>query len=244
MGSIGSVFIAISAGYIVIIVADFLVVLILLPLLLRSRPRLLVKWGIAHPGDESLAAKGRVLARKMGVRVPKVYTISSARSRSAKAFQIGSRSSSIVISDKLVEGLSESELDAILAHELAHAGGKHVLGIASITIVYSLAGVDFILLNNVVKTSLLQNTIVSTAGLLFLVSGTFAAAYMRRMFEFEADRIASKVIDPGDLISALERMATLNPVSDISGWRGWVVSHPPLIERIEKLRRLLAVAGS
>ena len=114
----------------------------------------------------------------------------------------------------------------------------------SITTAYSLAGVDFLLLNTVAKTSLLQNTIVSTAGLLFVVSGTFAAAYVRRMFEFDADRIASKVIDPGDLISALERMATLNPVSDISGWRGWVVSHPPSIERIEKLRRLLAVAGS
>ncbi len=236
LGSVGSAFIVISAGYIVTILADPLVMLVLLLLLLRGRTKMLVRWEIVRPADERLAAKGKDLARKMGVRVPEVYTISSARAGSADAFQIGSRSPSIVVSDILVEGLSESELGAILAHELAHARKKHVLRFVSITTSYSLAGVNFLLLNNVLKTSLLQSTIVLTTGLLFLVSGTLVGAYMRRIFEFEADRIAVGVTDPRALISALEKLATLNR-AHLPRSRSWLIFHPPLIRRIERLRR-------
>jgi STE24 endopeptidase len=237
-------FIAISAGYVVITFADALALLILLPLLLGSRRKLLVGWGIAQPADERLAGRGRVLAREMGVTEPAIYRTNSSRSMSACAFQIGSRSFSLIISDLLIEKLSWSELDAILAHELAHARKRHVLSYVAVTTVFTIAGVNFLLLNNTVRSSLTQNAIVSTIGLLFLLCGTFLGTLVRRIFEFEADRIAVEVTDPRALISALEKMATLNEIQRPTGWRSWLMFHPPLVQRIEKIRMLGTEARS
>lgn len=144
----------------------------------------------------------------------------------------------IFVSKALVAILeNEAELAAVLAHEVGHVSMKHALkstqraqmfaGIGSITA--ASVGGD--------KGKKFASAIGDMQGVLFDKG-------LDKEMEFEADAAAMETsyrtgYDPAAMIQVLEKLQKLEASSgDKKG--SWFSTHPPLAERIEKLKALLA----
>ena len=158
----------------------------------------------------------------------------------------------IVFFDTLLERLKVSEIEAVLAHELAHFHLKHVvkrllmLGAMSALFLLTLAIIKnqewfYLGLNMEVS----DNNGVAL-GLFFLIAPVFTFilqplfSRISRKHEFEADAYASNFTPPKDLISALVKLyddnaSTLTPDPIYSAWYD---SHPTATTRIQKLQGL------
>lgn len=133
----------------------------------------------------------------------------------------------IVVTDRMAEITTPAELDAVLAHEIAHVELRHglqqILRKSTLAIILVLVGPD-------------AGTISELAqGLpaVLLDSG------YSRAFEREADRFACEALqrlgrDPGALADALQRLAAEQP--EAAAVHAWVSSHPETDERIEAIR--------
>ncbi|MDE0190426.1 MAG: M48 family metalloprotease [Gammaproteobacteria bacterium] len=159
--------------------------------------------------------------------------------RQANAFATaGLRAHLVVIGGRLLDRLSESELRAVLAHEVAHVQKRHVPRIVLPLIVAGLAlHVTFItsfadpLFDQYEVPFILAGvTLVGISAALFLV--VLPGFFMRRM-EYQADKLAVEMLgDPKPLVSALTKLAELNkqPLNA----KSW--SHPPIQARIDAIR--------
>lgn len=186
------------------------------------------------------------LADRAGAQVLGVFELRlSDRTRKANAALAGmGRTRRILLSDTLLSGHSDDEIEVILAHELAH----HVHGDIWKSIVFESA---LILAGFYVSARALAG-LSSAAGLrdvadiaglplLLLAAGAVSlimqplAHAMSRAFERSADRFAIRLTkNPAAFISAMKRLgahnlAEENP-STIVQWLFY--SHPPMHERI------------
>jgi predicted Zn-dependent protease len=130
---------------------------------------------------------------------------------------------------------NESELAAVLAHEVGHVAGKHA--IRSIRRAQFLEGVGTITAANMKGTSGKQ--FESMIG--DLQSVLFDKGLDKEM-EFEADAAAMETTyrtgyDPRAMINVLRKLKTIQASSEKKG--SWFSTHPPLDERIAKLEELL-----
>lgn len=126
---------------------------------------------------------------------------------------------------------NESELAAVLAHEVGHVAGKHA--IRSIRRAQFLQGVGTITAANMKGASGKQ--FESMIG--DLQSVLFDKGLDKEM-EFEADTAAMETTyrtgyDPRAMISVLKKLQKIQASSEKKG--SWFSTHPPLDERIEKL---------
>ena len=130
---------------------------------------------------------------------------------------------------------NESELAAVLAHEVGHVAGKHA--IRSIRRAQFLEGVGTITAANMKGASGKQ--FESMIG--DLQSVLFDKGLDKEM-EFEADAAAMETTyrtgyDPRAMISVLKKLQKVQASSEKKG--SWFSTHPPLDERIERLEALL-----
>jgi STE24 endopeptidase len=152
-----------------------------------------------------------------------------------------------------VEQLTESELEAVLAHEIGHYKRRHVPKM----LIGSLAGmlVGFYVVAWLARQAwfvqafgLEMGTSIAPAMLMFaLLSGTISfwfapiANRISRKFEYQADAFAVETTrDIGSLISALRKLNEKN-LSNL--WphplfSGFYYSHPSLVEREAALKSL------
>jgi STE24 endopeptidase len=176
----------------------------------------------------------------------------SSRSTHGNAYFTGlGRNKRIVFFDTLVERLTPTEIEAVLAHELGHYSLHHIRKGLILSSVLSLLGFAVLgyLANWPEFYSALGVAAPSTqaALLLFmLASGPFlffftplGAAWSRK-HEFEADTFASQHADAQQLINALVKLyrdnaSTLTPDAVHSRFYD---SHPPALERIAFLESL------
>ena len=176
----------------------------------------------------------------------------SKRSSHGNAYFTGfGKTKRIVFFDTLLERLSISEIEAVLAHELGHFKRRHVVKRIAATFALSLGFLW--LLGQLMQTAwfyqgLGVNTPSTALALLlfFMVLpifsfllGPFMSAYSR-MHEFEADAYAAKQTDAADLVNALVKLyqdnaATLTPDPLYSKFYD---SHPPAMVRISHLQAL------
>ena len=178
----------------------------------------------------------------------------SSRSTHGNAYFTGlGRNKRIVFFDTLVDRLSPTEIEAVLAHELGHYSLHHIrkgLILSSVLSLLAFALLGYLANWPEFYTALgVAQPSTHAALLLFmLASGPFmffftplGAAWSRK-HEFEADTFAAQHADALELVRALVKLyrdnaSTLTPDAVHSRFYD---SHPPALERIAFLEKLHA----
>ena len=193
--------------------------------------------------DPLLRSTVDALAARLGVAPPKLYLIPDHFPRALAAGR-GPAGSTIAVSAGLLGALHPAELEAVLAHELAHARRRDVL-VQTSAVMLAVVLVDLSRIGGWLERVLLA------------ILGPVAAAFVHLLLsprrELAADRIAAGVTSPDALSSALakldaasdlvqfraspatEPLYTVNPFEE-SGLAALFTTHPPL----EKRRAALA----
>jgi heat shock protein HtpX len=186
------------------------------------------------------------LAARAGVLKPRLYVIPDGFPRALSAGR-GAMSSALAISTGVLGWSAPAEVDGLLAHEVAHVKHRDVL--VQTTAV-------------VLAATLLEVSRVGgwlSRGLLYVL-GPVAASFVHLLLsprrEFEADRLATDLCEsPHGLADALLRLEraselvsfqaspateplyTINPFAE-EGLAKLFVTHPPVAERVRRLRDL------
>jgi STE24 endopeptidase len=190
-------------------------------------------------------------AQKVGFKLDNIFIINgSKRSSKGNAYFSGlGPKKRIVLYDTLINELTVNELVAVLAHEIGHYKKKHVLVALIIGVIQT--GVLLFLFSVFVKSPSLSRALgvaepnfhigMVAFGILYspvsLVTGLFVSKMSRRN-EFKADQFAAENFDPAALASALKKLSVQN-LSNMTPHPLYVFfhySHPPLLQRLEKLR--------
>lgn len=201
-----------------------------------------------------LETKIREMMKKVGIRVSRVFKIdASKRSRHTNAYFTGiGRTKRIVLFDTLIEMMEQNEILAVLAHEAGHWKKKHVLKriVAFECLSLVVAYVAF----RILRTDILSNIFhiqgetffakLIILGFIFgIVSFPFTpvSSYISRRHEDEADRFASELSGhPESLATSLIKLSkdNLSNLHPHPFYAKFYFSHPPIVERIRKLRGL------
>jgi heat shock protein HtpX len=186
------------------------------------------------------------LASVAGVAKPRLYLMQQGLPL-ALATGRGPRGSTVAVSTGLLSATSPAELEAVLAHELAHVRHRDVV-VQSVVVV--------------VAATLLELSRVGgwfSRALLFFL-GPLASAFVHLMLspkrEFLADGTAAAICESphpmadalvrldqaSELVSfasspATEPLYTINPFLEV-GLAALFVTHPPVGERVRRLREL------
>jgi STE24 endopeptidase len=200
--------------------------------------------------DGSLRAKIELFANGGGFRLKNIYVIDgSKRSTKANAYFSGfGPKKRIVLFDTLQNELTEDEIVAVLAHEIGHYKKKHVL--INMVISVLLTGLMLFLFSLVAGSPALAAALGSKQvsfhlglvafGILYtplaLLTGLLTN-FISRKNEFAADRFAGENFKPEILAEALKKLA-VKSLSNMLPHPAYVFfhySHPPLLQRLEKL---------
>jgi len=179
-------------------------------------------------------------------------------SRSPTAAAVGYRpsSSTVVVSTGLVDALDGPELDAVLAHELAHVANRDAAVLTALSFPRVSAHRAFDRYG--------VNPVMAAFAALVALTGRFCVAVVARAREYGADEGAVAITgDPGALASALATLdaeASRRPAADLRSaaafsivpppweehpffdrtrrviYRGLLGTHPSTDERVERLR--------
>ena len=203
-----------------------------------------------------LEEKIREMMRKVGLRVSRVFTIdASKRSRHTNAYFTGiGRVKRIVLFDTLMEMMAQGEILAVLAHEAGHWKKKHVLKRLVIFEFMSLAGsyLAYVILNSGVLTDIFGIegeaffAKIIILGFIFGIAAfpfTPLMSYFSRRHEDEADRFAIELTaDPESLATSLIKLSkdNLSNLHPHPLYAKFYYSHPPIVERIKKIRGKIA----
>jgi heat shock protein HtpX len=200
------------------------------------------------PLGEAPALHGTVarLAGAAGVAKPRIYLLADGHPRALVAGR-GPRGAAIAVSQGLVTAATPAELEGVLAHEVVHIRHRDVLVQTSV-VVLAAALIEMSRIGGWLERALL------------FVLGPVAAALVHLVLspkrEFDADRGAAELCgSPHGLADALIRLEqaselvefranpateplyTYNPFAE-EGLAGLFVTHPPIGERVRRLREL------
>ena len=194
----------------------------------------------------------RTLMEKVGLRAKGIFKMdASKRSKHTNAFFVGlGRTKRIVLFDTLLASHTEEEILSVLAHEAGHWKKKHILRMLIPLEILSL--VSFYAVAKLLNWSLIYQTFgfqespvyvgLFLIGTFISLIGFFAEpleSAISRRFEREADDFASELIGTAKhMTTALKRLASDNLANlsphPLYAW--FYYSHPPLVERIERLK--------
>lgn len=231
--------------------------------LLISKP--MAKWStgarvIDTPQNETerwLVATVQRLANKANIGMPEVAVYEG----EPNAFATGAfkNSALVAVSTGLLQSMTKEEVEAVLAHEVAHiANGDMVTltliqGVVNTFVVFlsKIVGyfVDRVVLRNNSDSPGIGYYVTDIAcQLIFGVLASFIVAYFSRQREFRADAGAAQLMgQPSSMISALRRLGGLTPgalpqsmaasgISDKAGIMALLSTHPPIETRIAALQ--------
>jgi STE24 endopeptidase len=194
----------------------------------------------------------RTLMEKVGLRAKGIFKMdASKRSKHTNAFFVGlGRTKRIVLFDTLLASHAEEEILAVLAHEAGHWKKRHVLRM--LVPLEILSFVSFYAVAKFLNWPLIYQTfgfqesniyvglflIGTFIGLLGFFAQPLESAISRR-FEREADDFALELMRTAEPMgSALKRLAADNLANlsphPLYAW--FYYSHPPLVERIARLK--------
>ncbi len=200
--------------------------------------------------DGSLRNLIEDFSQKTGFKLRNIYIIDgSKRSTKANAYFSGfGPKKRIVLYDTLQKELSEEEIVAVLAHEIGHYKKKHVL----LSLIFSVltTGLMLFLLSVVVNNPSLSKALGSENASFHLGLIVFGILYsplsliiglltnwVSRKNEFAADNYVRVNFKAELLAAALKKLSVKN-LSNMMPHPAYVFfhySHPPLLQRLEKL---------
>ncbi|HZV34431.1 MAG TPA: M48 family metallopeptidase [Verrucomicrobiae bacterium] len=202
--------------------------------------------------EGSLRERLFALGQRTGFRLRSIQVMDgSKRSRHSNAFFTGlGRFRKIVLFDTLIQQLTETELEAVLAHEIGHYKKKHIPKMLLFSAITSLAA--FYVIAWLARQDWFYGGFGFTPGsiapalLLFaLLASTITfwfsplVNWLSRRHEYEADAYAAAMMrEPQSLIGALRKLNEKN-LSNLTPhpiYSGFYYSHPTLLEREEALR--------
>ena len=229
--------------------------------LLMSKP--MAKWSTGarvidtpQSADEQwLVGTVRRLAEKAGIGMPEVAVYEG----EPNAFATGAfRNSSLVaVSTGLLHSMTKEEVEAVLAHEVAHvANGDMVTltliqGVVNTFVVFIARVVGYLVDRTVFRTERGVGPgyyiVVVVCEIVFGVLASIIVAWFSRQREFRADAGSAGFLGtPRPMVSALRRLGGLEPgelpkafqssgISDRPGFMALFSTHPPIEARIAAL---------
>ncbi|WOT03864.1 protease HtpX [Shewanella youngdeokensis] len=200
-------------------------------------------------------------AEQAGIKMPEVAIYQSPE---FNAFATGpSKNNSLVaVSSGLLYGMSQDEVEAVLAHEVSHVANGDMVTLTLIqgvvnTFVIFAARVVAGLINNFVASNdeegeglgtIAYMAVVFVLDMLFGILASIIVAYFSRIREFRADEGAARLAGKEKMIAALDRLrhgpeAGAMPAQmsalGINGKKSMaelMMSHPPIEKRIAALK--------
>ncbi len=200
--------------------------------------------------EGSLRDKIEEFAGKAGFKLRNIYFIDgSRRSTKSNAYFSGfGKKKRIVLYDTLLKEFSEQEIVAILAHEIGHYKKKHVL--INLVLSVMITGLMLFLFSLVVDNPKLSGALGAGESSFHLGLIVFGILYsplslviglitniISRENEFAADRFVKETYNSEILGDALRKLSVKN-LSNMMPHPLYVFfhySHPPLLERLERL---------
>ena len=202
--------------------------------------------------DPRLRSTVDVLSAKLGIVPPKLYLMVDGFPRAFVAGR-GPRGSGLAVSTGLLVALQPAELEAVLAHELAHVRSRDVL-VQTFATMLAVVLVELSRIGGFLERALLA------------VLGPTAAAFVHLLLspkrELAADLVAARICgsahgladallrldQASELVSfsahpATGPLYTTNPFA-VEGLAALFVTHPPLAERVARLRALGSVSAA
>lgn len=199
-------------------------------------------------------------ARSVAFPLSGIFVIDgSKRSAKANAFFTGfGKQKRIALFDTLIENHTVRELVAVLAHEIGHYKKRHI--IIAMCLSFINMGIVFFLLSVFLNNRLLFDAFymdgLSVYASLLFFSMLYSPVefilsvllqFLSRRHEFQADRYAVQTYSGGaNLVEALKKLSRKN-LSNLTPHPFFVFlnySHPPVLQRIERIRKTAAAGGS
>ena len=223
----------------------------------------IAKWStgahvIEQPRDQAeawLVETVRRLATKAGIGMPEVAIYDGA----PNAFATGAfkNSALVAVSTGLLQSMNKEEVEAVLAHEVAHVANGDMVTLALIqgvvnTFVIFLARI----VGGIVDKAVFRNErgtgpgyfiTVLVCEILFGILASMIVAWFSRQREFRADAGSAQYLGtPNPMIAALRRLGGLEPgelpkalsgfgITDKPGFMALFATHPPIEVRIAAL---------
>lgn len=204
----------------------------------------------------------RKYARQAGIGMPEVG-IYDAPDVNAFATGMSRNKALIAVSTGLLQQMTREEAEAVLGHEVAHAANGDMVTLALIQGVVNTFVMFFArIFGNFVDKAILKNEdghgigyFVATifAELVLGILASIIVMWFSRKREFKADEAGARLAGTGSMIAALQRLRAEQGVPVQmpdsltafgingglkNGLAGLLMTHPPLEDRIEALRRL------
>ncbi|MFC7287905.1 protease HtpX [Herminiimonas glaciei] len=199
------------------------------------------------------------LAQRAGIKMPEVAVYDG----EPNAFATGAfRDSALVaVSTGLLQSMTKDEVEAVLAHEVAHVANGDMV---TMTLVQGVVNTFVVFLSRVVgyfvdraisrdnnnSQGIGYTITVIVSQIVFGIAASVIVAWFSRHREFRADAGAAKLLgSPQPMMKALARLGGIEPTSlpeglaslginDKPGFAALFSSHPPIEDRIAALRNL------
>ena len=205
--------------------------------------------------EQWLVGTGRRLAEKAGIGMPEVAVYEG----EPNAFATGAfRDSSLVaVSTGLLHSMTKEEVEAVLAHEVAHVANGDMV---TLTLIQGVVNTFVVFLARVVGYAVDKVVFRTERGvgpgyyvtvviceIVFGILASIIVAWFSRQREFRADAGAARFMgNPGPMVAALRRLGGIEPgelpkafqssgISDKAGFMALFSTHPPIEERIAAL---------
>lgn len=197
--------------------------------------------------NQELKRRIESLAEKFGYSATKIRVIPSIGSSLTNASQSGflGENVKIFISETLMDEsiFTQREVEAIIAHELVHAKEKHipktVVGYVSISSVLILIFASVTILFESVGLNEIAGYVTFFGGYIAIILSILATLWIRRRFEYDADKKAAQMGYGADLVSALSKIYELNLMpARLSRAVNFLSSHSDLEARIKVLNEM------
>jgi heat shock protein HtpX len=217
---------------------------------------------VSESEEPHLHAMIREVANLASMPMPKVYVV---QADTPNAFATGRnpQHAVVAVTTGIRRILNDRELRAVIGHEMGHVKNRDIL---TSSIVATLAGgiamiAQFMMFSSLFGGNRNQNPIVAIAVILLApIAAAMIQMGISRTREYQADKTGAEIThDPEGLASALAKLhqgVAMRPMAETpanesvaalyivhpfagGGMSRWFSTHPPMEERIERLRNMM-----